>query len=508
MLRRLADVPLFVHLMAIGALAMFVPAVSAFMDRHYWVARPFFYSGVLFLVLSALLALATAANPRGHRGRGLLVTMFFAFLVLPLMLAVPFNEAVRDTGLMNAWWEMVSSITTTGATLYMPERLVPSLHLWRALVGWLGGYFILVMAIAVLAPLRIGGFEIFFAGGFGRAGGAAPSFLRDGVAEPGERIRHFARVLAPAYGALTLMLWVLLIIAGDDAVTALCHAFSTLSTSGISPVGGPENAPSGLAGEALIFLFLIPTLSRRLWPGGGELRASERIVDDPELRLAAALVALVAAFLFVRHWIAALDIDAGAGALPSILRSVWGSAFTALSFLTTTGFESASWDDARHWSGLGTPGIILAGLAITGGGIATTAGGVRLLRVYALLRQGQRELEKLVHPTSIAGGGPVARRLRREGAYIAWIFFMLFAMSIAAVMLGVTLFGLPFEPASILSIAALSNTGPLAAVAADAPLEWASLSDPMKVVLALAMALGRLETLAIIALFNPDFWRN
>lgn len=508
MQRRLADVPLFVHLMWIGALAMLIPAVSAFMERHYWVARPFFYSSILFLVLSALLALATAANPISHRGRSLLVTMFFAFLVLPLMLAVPFNESVRDTGLLNAWWEMVSSITTTGATLYAPERLVPSLHLWRALVGWLGGYFILVMAIAVMAPLRIGGFEIFFAGGFGRAGGAAPSFLRDGVAEPGERIRHFARVLAPSYLSLTVMLWILLIVAGDPALIALCHAFSTLATSGISAVGGTAAAPSGLLGEFAIFFFLIPALSRRLWPGGGELRASARIIDDPELRLAATLVASVAAFLFVRHWIAALEIDGATGAFGAILRSIWGSTFTALSFLTTTGFESGSWDDARLWSGLGTPGLILAGLAITGGGIATTAGGVRLLRVYALLRQGERELERLVHPTSIAGGGPVARRLRREGAYIAWIFFMLFALSIAAVMLAVTLFGLPFEPASILSIAALSNTGPLASVAADVPLDWSALSDPMKVVLALAMALGRLETLAIVALLNPEFWRN
>lgn len=508
MLRRLGHVPLFVLLMGIGALAMFVPALHAYMARQYWVARPFAYSGLLFFALSVLLALATASNPRGHRGRGYLITLFSAFLVLPLMLAVPFNESVRDTGLFNSWWEMVSSFTTTGATLYEPGRLVPSLHLWRALVGWMGGFFILVMAIAVLAPLGIGGFEIFFAGGFGKASGAAPSFLRDGVAEPGERILHYARVLAPAYVALTAMLWLLLLIAGDGSLLALIHALSTLSTSGISPIAGPGSAPSGLTGEALIFLFLIPALSRRLWPGGGELRASIRLRDDSELRLAASLVALVTGFLFVRHWIAALDVDAPAGAFLSILRSLWGTAFTALSFLTTTGFESASWDDARHWSGLGTPGLILAGLAITGGGIATTAGGVKLLRVYALLRQGERELEKLVHPTSIAGGGPVQRRLRREGAYIAWIFFMLFALSIAAVMMAITAFGLPFEPASILTIAALSNTGPLAAVAADAPLEWASLSDAMKVILAMAMALGRLETLAIIALFNPDFWRN
>jgi trk system potassium uptake protein TrkH len=117
-------------------------------------------------------------------------------------------------------------------------------------------------------------------------------------------------------------------------------------------------------------------------------------------------------------------------------------------------------------------------------------------------------LERIVHPSSIGGGGEMARRLRREGAYMSWIFFMLFALSIAGVMMAVSATGLAFEPATILSIAALSNTGPLAVVAGDAPLSWAELSDATKAVLALAMVLGRLETLALIALFNPDFWRG
>jgi len=505
MLQKLRHVPLFVFLIAIAAAAMLLPAAHAFVLRNYAVSRAFFYSGVLFLMLSALLALATASNPKGHQGRTHLLTMFAAFVLLPVVLAVPFNESVRDTGLYNSWWEMVSSLTTTGATLYLPDRLAPSLHLWRALVGWMGGFFMLVMAIAVLAPLRLGGFEIFVAGN--STGGEAPSLLRDGAAEPGERVVHYAGVLLPAYAGLTALLWLLLMMAGDDSLVALCHAMSTLATSGISPLTGVAGAPAGLPGEMLIFLFLIPALSRRLWPGGGELRASEKLRDDPELWLAAVLVGMVAAFLLLRHWIAALDVETPAAFGP-VLQSLWGSLFTALSFLTTTGFESASWDDARHWSGLGTPGLILAGLAITGGGIATTAGGVRLLRVYALLRHGERELNKLVHPASIAGGGPTARKLRREGAYIAWIFFMLFAMSIAVVMMAVSLTGLAFEPATIMSIAALSNTGPLAAFAADTPLSWADLGDATKFVLAAAMVLGRLETLAIIALFNPEFWRG
>lgn len=505
--RVIKALPLPILLMGASSLAMYVPAIHALVTHHHHVARAFFYSGTLFLFGTALIALANASNPRARRaGRASLLTMLAAFTLLPVMFAVPFDIAVPDTSFFNSWWEMVSSFTTTGGTLYDPGRLIGSLHLWRGLVAWLGGFFILVMAIAVLAPMRLGGFEVFFSGGpSGAPSSAAPA--ADGGAETSERIAHYAVTIAPIYAGLTLLLWVALLMAGDRPLTALIHAMSTLSTSGISPVGGMIGARSGLAGEVLIFVFFLPALSRRLWPGGGELRASDRIGNDPELRLAAALVVIVPVFLFLRHWIAALEVRMPAH-LDAIVKSIWGSLFTSLSFLTTTGFESTAWHDARDWSGLGTPGLILAGLAIIGGGVATTAGGVRLLRVYALLRHGERELDKLIYPSSIAGGGSMARRLRREGAYISWIFFMLFAISIAGVMMAVSLFGLSFEPATILTIAALSNTGPLAGIAADVPLSWAHLSEPIKAIFAFAMVLGRLETLAIIALFNPEFWRS
>jgi trk system potassium uptake protein TrkH len=506
MLARLHNLPLLVILMAIGALAMYLPAAHALVLRDHDIGRPFFYSGTLFLFLAALLGLASAANAPGHPARNQLLSLLAAFTLLPLMLAIPFNEAVPDTGLFNSWWEMVSSMTTTGGTLYAPERLAPSLHLWRATVGWLGGFLMLVVAIALLAPLRLGGFEVFSAA----ATGSSPMLSAaraGGIADSSERMGYFVLRLAPAYLGLTLALWIGLLLAGDPAFVALCHAMSVLSTSGISPLGGVDGAPSGVMGEALIFLFFLPALSRRLWPGGGELRASDRISNDPELRLAAALVLLVTVLLVLRHWIATLEVSAGARP-EAAFSAFWGVLFTALSFLTTTGFESGAWAEARQWSGLSTSGLVLAGFAIVGGGVATTAGGVRLLRVYALLRHGERELQKMIYPRAVLGGGAVERHLRRDGAYIAWVFFMLFALSIAVGMAALSLAGLDFEPATILTIAALSNTGPLADLAADQPLAWAALDAGTKFILALTMVLGRLETLAIVALFNPEFWRN
>jgi len=150
---------------------------------------------------------------------------------------------------------------------------------------------------------------------------------------------------------------------------------------------------------------------------------------------------------------------------------------------------------------------VLMGLAVFGGGVATTAGGVKLLRVYALVKHGQREMDKLVSPSSVGGSGQVARRFRREGAYVAWVFFMLFALSIATISMALAFFGLTFEEALVLTIAGLSTTGPLVDVAADKPIDLIALAPGAKAILAAAMVLGRLETLAIIALLNPEFWR-
>jgi trk system potassium uptake protein TrkH len=148
------------------------------------------------------------------------------------------------------------------------------------------------------------------------------------------------------------------------------------------------------------------------------------------------------------------------------------------------------------------------GLAVFGGGVGTTAGGVKLLRVWALYIHGKREMDKLIHPSSVGGAGPVNRQLRRHGAPLAWIFFMLFAFSIAVGMTAFALAGQDFDSALILTIAALSTTGPLLGVAGEGTSSLAALGDAAKIVFAAAMILGRLETLALIALFNPEFWRR
>ncbi|MDS9466037.1 potassium transporter TrkG [Paracoccus sp. MBLB3053] len=537
----LLRLPLLVILAGIVALSMILPGAYAHALEMHHLGQAFLSCGGVFLIMSALVGIATADRPRASRPRSVLLTMVGAMTLLPAMMAVPFLLGLRDTGFFNAWWEMISCLTTTGATLYSAELLPAPLHLWRSMVGWMGGLFMLVAAVSLLAPLRVGGFEII-SSPYGRNESferlpasarprsptthiSSPTF-RSELSDPVSRTMRSFRQVFPVYAGLTLAMWTLLLILGEPGLVALTRAMGTLSTSGISPVNGPAAHSSGLAGEILIFLFLLPALSRRFWPGGGELKTSESWWTDPELRLAVFVVLLVSSMLFLRHFLGAIGVTpSGARGMietfDSAVAAAWGGVFSALSYLTTTGWNSNEWQGARNWSGLSSPGLMLAGLAIMGGGVATTAGGVKLLRVYALARHSERELERIVHPASIGGGGLMARRLRREGAYLAFIFFMLFASSIAAIVMLISLQEIEFDSATILSIAALTNTGPLAGVIpltptfqgsagmAGAPWEgWAGLPAITKGVLAGAMIVGRIETLALLALLSPEYWRK
>ncbi len=499
--------PFFVVLMGLGAIAMIVPAAHAVVMEDFTTMRVFFYGFILFSTLTLLIGLATAGYAPQSVARSQLLALLAAFTLLPLMFAVPFYEAVGNTTYMNAWFEMVSSFTTTGATVYdTAGRLTPSLHLWRALVGWLGGLLVWVTAVSIFAPMNLGGFEVRATASVGK--GPVKSFTQIAkIADPSERLVRYTLSLTPIYIGLTFLLWIGLVIAGEFPYIALCHAMSTLSTSGISPIGGLYFAASRFWGEVMIFCFFVFALSRLTFSRGLIGEGNSGLRRDPEFLTALFLIVSVTGLLFLRHFIGATESEE-ASQLIDVGAALWGALFTVTSFLTTTGFESHYWDGATDWSGLQTPGLFLIGLALIGGGVATTAGGVKLLRIYALYRHGEREQERLLHPSSIGGGGREARRIRKQGAYISWIFFMLFALSIAAVMLMLSLTGVQFETSMVLAVSALSTTGPLAAVAAETPIAYSGIPDAAKAVLALAMVLGRLETLAIIALFNPEIWQR
>lgn len=501
---RLLNTPLLVTLSGLSGLSMFVPAMHATLTNRDQTAQAFFYSAIIVLILTGMLGLATSNWRPRNVARSQLASLVGAYIVMPIIFALPVTQVLEDSSLVNIWFEMVSCFTTTGATVYDSlGRLSPSLHLWRAIVGWLGGLFILVTATAILAPMNLGGVEVLSGRTPGRGSDGLTQITR--IADPSQRFLRYTAGLFPAYLGLTLLLWFCLMIVGEANLIALIHAMSTLSTSGIGTGGDLTVLNSGFFGEFLILIFLGLAISRRFLPETNLVTANVPMRDDPEIRMGVFLIIGVTLVLFLRHWIGAFDVT-GEQDWEAAAQALWGALFTVVSFLTTTGFESAEWDAARSWSGLSNPGLILAGLSMFGGGVATTAGGVKLLRVYVLARHGERELEKLIHPSSVGGGGGQARQLRRQGAYFAWLFFMLFALSIAVTTAVLSIFGLDFEAALVLTLAALTTTGQLADLATATSISYADLGADAKAVLAAVMVLGRLETLAILALLAPSSW--
>lgn len=486
--QRLAQVPPLVALIGTAGALMLVPALKAALDGQAGLARTFFYWGLLVLVLALFMAIATAGQVRRGAGPGPFPLLAAVYLLLPGVMALPLADALPAMRLGDAWFEMISAFTTTGASLIdLPRRVPEAVHLWRGMAGWMGGLFILSAATALLAPLRLGGFEMIRR--------APMTLTRAGsAAGPGLRLRAHAAVVAPAYAGLTLALWLVLRLAGVPGFEALMQAMATLSTSGV--LARETLGSIGWPAELAIFVFLCLALSRRFLPGhGARLRTIHR---DPEILTAAALIGLVTLFVVARHWFGAFESREGEN-LPAIGRAAWGAAFTSLSFLTTTGFVNQDWIASRAWSGLTPPGLVLMSVALLGGGVATTAGGIKLMRIYALSRLGRFELMRMIYPSMVVGGNEYDRFLATTGARSAWLFAMVFALT-SVVVVAILLFsGMSLETAMIFAVAALTNTGQLVQMAGDLPLYWVLLGDPARVVLAAAMILGRLEILVLLA---------
>ncbi len=497
--------PLFVLLMVFASLAMYLPAAHALIRDDHPTSRSFFYAGTLGLIVMTMFAIVLSARKSRHGTFGQLLSLLAGFVFVPVFLAVPFHDALGTTRFLNAYVDMVGALTTTGLDIWGdPGRLNDTLHLWRAQVAWMGGLMMWIAASAILAPLSLGGFEVTTRGQPGR-GSRGEILTQSG--DPRTRLTKSARVLLPVYVGLTLVLWISLVVAGDTPLVAICHAMSVMATSGISPLGGVESARTGVPGEAVMALFMFFALSRLTFSSDTVTKGNARLDKDPEFRIGVLLVLGVPLLLFLRHWLGAYEVDQAEQSVPA-LRALWGSLFTVVSFLSTTGFVSANWAEAQTWSGLQTPGLILMGLALIGGGVATTAGGVKLLRVYVLYLNGLREMEKLIHPSSVGNEGRERRRIQRSGAFIAWVFFMLFALSLAAITVLFTLAGVEFEDAILLTVATLSTTGPLVETVGDGSLRLVEVGSWAKLIMAGAMVLGRFETLAIIALVSADTWRR
>ncbi len=493
---------IFILIGAIGA-AMAGPSLFAAIEGDWRSARLFFFSGVFTAFAAAICGLA-AGRPRAGSARGELLTLIGVYTITPVFAAAPILLLVPTLGAFGAYFEALSCFTTTGATLLpQPEASPRALHLWRAMLGWTGGGVMLLAAAAVLTPRNLSGPQY-----------AEP--MRFGERRVGKilaldpidvRLVREMRAIFPIYLALTAILTLLLVVTGQSSFVALAHAMGTVSTSGITPVTGGVAAAHSRVGEAFIAICMVFAAHRLLFTDRRLRAAPSLALRDPELHLMAICVGVASAWLFLRHWLGAFTVAAEGEAI-NALAALWGSAFTVVSFLTTTGYASGDWISARDWSGLESPALILIGLAALGGGVASTAGGIKLYRAYALFSHSANELSRLAHP-SVVNARRISRGgVGRQGVMNAWIYLMLFIVALAATVMACTLAGLRFETALIAAISALSNTGPALIVVADNPDAYVAMPWTAQIALSVAMVLGRIEILVLVSLFNPGYWRK
>lgn len=500
----LARLPVMAVLIGVLAIGMLIPTIQAANAGEWRAGRAFLYSGLFCMFVAAGLAVLLRPPGPGERARTELGTLLLAWLVLPCFAALPLVLLTPWISTVGAWFEMVAALTTTGGTVYpAPDQVPRSVHLWRGLVGWLGGLLTLMAAYVILAPRRLGGFEVMSAAEVAAEGRSVD--LRLPTAPFEMRAARALRVILPVYCLMTVVLALVFNALAEPGLAASVHAMAVVSTSGISPLEQGIAASRNFWVEAAAAAFMVLAATRLFYSRASQVGQRVTWRNDPELRLMGALVAISTLALFLRHWLGRLEEQAATGVLDG-LEALWGGAFTTLSFLTTTGFHSAVWISARDWSGHANPGMILLALCAIGGGAATTAGGVKLIRAYAMLRHGARELERIAKPHSIAGAGLGSRGLRREGAMIAWAFMMLFVLGFVVTILALTLTGMEMTEALTAATAALSNTGPAYALIAEDRGGFAMLGDVEHVILAAAMLLGRIETLAVIVLLHPEGW--
>lgn len=496
-------------LMALAAL-MLPPAALALIEGDDAMALVFLQWAGMIALAAIGVALASYRIVPRRAARGEIVTVVGFFAVGPLVAAVPLALALPELGLERAYFEMVSTLTTTGMTAFdRLDDLPPAIHLWRALTAWLGGFVALAAAAAVFNPRNLGGYEVQVdqrAGSVGRLPGL-PAWT--GIADRPSADRRLAGAFAaigPAYAVLTLVLALSFSAAGVPPLAAVVQAIGVMSTSGLAIDG--SGFRGGLAAEGVALAFMAAAATRHAFSSGSPAARLRRFRGDPEVDLGMFTVAVAAGWVLLRG-VDTVGIENLGRDLAAGVEAAWGAVFTATSFLATAGYVSAAWEHSHARIGLNTPSMLLLALAAMGGGVASTAGGVKLLRSFALFQHGMAEMRQLVHPSSVPRRGVGAHRVGFAGAVLAWLFLMLFLLALGLVTLGLSAVAIPLDAALAAAIAASTNTGPAYAITAgpDSP-SLSAFAPAGRLILCAAMILGRVEVLAVVALANPAYWRR
>jgi trk system potassium uptake protein TrkH len=414
----------------------------------------------------------------------LLVTL--AWVLMAAIATVPLMLVIDNLSFTDAFFETMSGLTTTGATVLTGlEKLPPSVNLWRHELNWLGGMGIIVLAVAILPLLGVGGMQLYKA--------ETPGPMKDSKLTP--RIAGTAKALWLVYFGFTVACIASLKLAGMNWLDAICHAFAALSLGGFSTYDasvGQFNSP--LIEGILILFMMIAGINFAthfvVWRG----RSLRAYWHDAEAK---AFVGLIAASIVVcALYLWKMDTYDDLG---EALRHV---AFNLVSIATDCGFASVDYDKWPIFVPLWM--LFLSCASVSSG---STGGGIKMIRTLILIKQSFRELEKLIHPNVVnpirIGGSVIPANI--TGAVLGFIF--LYALVVGELTFFLVASGLDFVSAFTAIIACINNAGPGLNVVGPAQ-NYQALTDFQTWICSLAMLAGRLEIFSLVVLFTPHFWRK
>jgi trk system potassium uptake protein TrkH len=414
---------------------------------------------------------------------GFLVTVLFwtvlgVFGSLPLMLAESPGLSAVD-----AVFESISGLTTTGATVMTGlDQLPRSILYYRQQLQWLGGMGIIVLAVAILPMLGIGGMQLYRA--------EAPGPVKDNKLTP--RITETAKALWYIYLSLTIVCGLAYWLAGMTPFDAIGHSFSTVAIGGFSTHDASMGHFDNAIIEAIaIFFMVVAGINFGLHFFAWRHHTVLHYLQDPEVRFYLSLLGLITLLtLFV------LVMTETYPAVEALRKA----AFMVVSVATTTGFATA---DFAHWPAM-LPFMLFV-LAFVGGCASSTAGGMKAIRVLLILKQGYREILRLIHPNAVIPVKLGQRPIPDPILQAVWGFFSVYLIVFVVMLLALLSTGLDQVTAWSAVGATLNNLGPgLGEVAGH----FGGLNPTAKWILCLAMLLGRLEVFTLLVLFTPAFWRR
>ena len=453
-------------------------------------------AGLVSLAIGGVLMLLTRKHDKELDKREGYIIVTFGWIIMSLVGTLPYLFTGTIPGFANAFFETMSGYTTTGATILNDiESLPESILFWRSITHWIGGMGIIVLAIAILPLLGIGGMQLFAA----EAPGPSASKLHP-------RITDTAKRLWLIYVGYTVAETILLQIAGMNFFDAINHSLSTLSTGGFSTKNDSIahwNGQPMIQYIIMIFMFLAGTnfvLSYFAFK-----TKFSKILQDEEFKvfwsgvLVLTLIAVLVIYFEADMTTSTVDHPMVWGELESAIRHGF---FQVLAIVTTTGFVTA---DFTAW----TPFLTMFFLAIMflGGSAGSTSGGIKLVRHLIMIKNGLMEFRRTLHPRAIL---PVRYNKRAVPQPIVFNILGFFILYMLSFIIGVGVFtalGLDFETALGGAASALGNVGP--ALGDLGPVEnYGGLPTAAKWWATFLMLIGRLELFTVLILVTPFFWRN